>query len=389
MSEPRIRFSRKDGIPYPELHHATMGDYYIERDEHGSEGLPMLTVSIHSGVSDGQLDEEELGKRVKRSAVPTMYKKAIAGDLVFNMMRAWQGAVGCVKTTGMVSPAYIVAVPKEDIDPSYMNYYVQTKIIIDRFNRLSYGALDFRKRLYWDSFIATEVNIPDIEEQQKIADFLSSVDEVIAASEAEVQNLETQKKAVMKKIFSQEVRFKREDGTDFPEWEEKCLDEVVEFLDGMRKPIETGNRVAGPYPYYGASGITDYVEDYIFDEDLILLSEDGANILDRNYRVCFMARGKYWVNNHAHVLRANNDCVNEYVCEYLESLDYSRMNSGSAQPKLNQQTCRRIPVKKPCLEEQRLIADFLFNFDEAIAAAKKELELWKELKKGLLQQMFV
>ena len=114
-----------------------------------------------------------------------------------------------------------------------------------------------------------------------------------------------------------------------------------------------------------------------------------GNILDRNYRVCFIARGKYWVNNHAHVLRANTDCVNEYICEYLESLDYSRMNSGSAQPKLNQQTCRKIPVKKPCLEEQRLIADFLSDFDEAIAAAKRELELWKELKKGLLQQMFV
>ena len=241
-----------------------------------------------------------------------------------------------------------------------------------------------------NDFFKIQLSVPSSkEEQQKIADFLSSVDEVITASEEEVANLETQKKAAMKKIFSQEVRFRRADGSVFPEWEEKRLDEVVEFLDGMRKPIETGDRVAGPYPYYGASGITDYVEGYIFDEDLILLSEDGANILDRNYRVCFMARGKYWVNNHAHVLRANTDCVNEYICEYLESLDYSRMNSGSAQPKINQQTCRKIPVKKPCLEEQRLIADFLSNFDEAIAAAKKELDLWKELKKGLLQQMFV
>ena len=245
------------------------------------------------------------------------------------------------------------------------------------------------KNIDMDTFWEIPMAIPCLEEQQKIADFLSLVDEVITASEEEVANLETQKKAVMKKVFSQEVRFKKPDGSDFPEWEEKRLDEVVEFLDGMRKPIETGDRVAGPYPYYGASGITDYVEGYIFDEDLILLSEDGANILDRNYRVCFMARGKYWVNNHAHVLRANTDCVNEYICEYLESLDYSRMNSGSAQPKLNQQTCRKIPVKKPCLEEQRLIANFLSDFDEAIAAAKKELELWKELKKGLLQQMFV
>ncbi len=97
---------------------------------------------------------------------------------------------------------------------------------------MSYGALDFRKRLYWDSFIAAEVNIPVIEEQQKIAHFLSSVDEVIAVSEQEVDNLETQKKAVMKKIFSQEVRFKKADETDFPEWEEKQLGDIAEIVGG-------------------------------------------------------------------------------------------------------------------------------------------------------------
>lgn len=70
----------------------------------------------------------------------------------------------------------------------------------------------------------------------------------------------------------------------------------------MRKPLEGTKRVCGPYPYYGASGIVDYIDGYLFDEELILLSEDGANISDRNYPVCFLASGKYWVNNHAHVL---------------------------------------------------------------------------------------
>ena len=232
MAEPKVRFKRDDGTLYPDLRNATMGDFYTERNERGEKGLPMLTVSIHSGISDGELDEEELGKRVNRSADVSLYKKAVKGDLVFNMMRAWQGAVGSTKSTGMVSPAYIVASPNKEIDPTFMNYYVQTKTIINRFNRLSYGALDFRKRLYWDSFIAAEVNIPVIEEQQKIADFLSSVDEVIAVSEQEVANLETQKKAVMNKIFSQEVRFKREDGTDFPEWDRTTLDNSCEYRRG-------------------------------------------------------------------------------------------------------------------------------------------------------------
>ena len=303
-------------------------------------------------------------------------------------LRSFEGGLECSNYDGISSPAYRILRPQTIMSAAYRDYFRSYEFI---HNKLAVSVVGIRdgKNIDMDTFWEIPMAIPCLEEQQKIADFLSLVDEVITASEEEVANLETQKKAVMKKVFSQEVRFKKPDGSDFPEWEEKRLDEVVEFLDGMRKPIETGDRVAGPYPYYGASGITDYVEGYIFDEDLILLSEDGANILDRNYRVCFMARGKYWVNNHAHVLRANTDCVNEYICEYLESLDYSRMNSGSAQPKLNQQTCRKIPVKKPCLEEQRLIANFLSDFDEAIAAAKKELELWKELKKGLLQQMFV
>ena len=171
--------------------------------------------------------------------------------------------------------------------------------------------------------------------------------------------------------------------------EEKKLDEVVEFLDGLRKPLEAGERIAGPYPYYGASGIIDYVENYIFDEELILLSEDGANILDRNYRVAFLAKGKYWVNNHAHVLKAIDGNVNNFICEQLESFDYRKYNSGGAQPKLNQATCRGILMQMPVVEEQQKIADCLSSFDDVINQTKAELAAWQEFKKGLLQQMFV
>ena len=157
----------------------------------------------------------------------------------------------------------------------------------------------------------------------------------------------------------------------------------------MRKPIEKGERKSGIYPYYGASGIIDYVEDYIFDEELILLSEDGANILNRNYRVCFLANGKYWVNNHAHVMKSKTGNVNKFICEQLESFDYTIYNEATAQPKLNQETCKNLKLQIPCLEEQQKIGDFLSDFDEAISLAKQELEKWKLLKKGLLQQMFI
>ena len=91
------------------------------------------------------------------------------------------------------------------------------------------------------------------------------------------------------------------------------MGDVIDFLDTLRKPLKETDREPGPYPYYGASGIVDHVADYIFDEELILLSEDGANITDRNYPVCFLATGKYWVNNHAHVLKARNKMDNNFI----------------------------------------------------------------------------
>lgn len=94
------------------------------------------------------------------------------------------------------------------------------------------------------------------------------------------------------------LRFKDNNGNDYPQWEKKKLGDIVQFLDNKRKPLEQSERIHGKYPYYGASGIIDYINNYIFDEELVLLSEDGANIIDRNYPICYIATGKYWVNNH-------------------------------------------------------------------------------------------
>ena len=139
------------------------------------------------------------------------------------------------------------------------------------------------------------------------------------------------------------------------EWEERKLEEIVEFLDTKRKPLEGGKRVNGPYPYYGASGIVDYVDGYLFDEELVLLSEDGANITDRNYPVCFLASGKYWVNNHAHVLRTKKGYENNFICNSLERKDYNQYNTGMAMPKLNQEVCRNILVCCSKYDEQKQI----------------------------------
>ena len=167
-----------------------------------------------------------------------------------------------------------------------------------------------------------------------------------------------------------EIRFK---GFD-EEWEERKLEDVVEFLDSLRKPLEAAKRVNGPFPYYGASGIVDYVDGYIFNEELILLSEDGANITDRNYPVCFLASGKYWVNNHAHVLRTFKGNENNFVCNSLERKDYAVYNTGMAMPKLNQDVCRNIPVSCPKYEEQKQIGDSFRDIDAFITHQQHKYE---------------
>ena len=172
------------------------------------------------------------------------------------------------------------------------------------------------------------------------------------------------------------------------DWEQRKLEDVVEFLDTMRKPLEGAKRIPGPYPYYGASGIVDYVDGYLFDEELVLLSEDGANITDRNYPVCFLASGKYWVNNHAHVLRTKDGNENNFICNSLERKDYKQYNSGMAMPKLNQEVCRSIPISCPSFDEQKKIGDYFGKLDNLITLHQRKCDETKELKKFMLQKMF-
>ena len=184
------------------------------------------------------------------------------------------------------------------------------------------------------------------------------------------------------------LRFKDNNGNDYPQWEKKKLGDIVQFLDNKRKPLEQSERIHGKYPYYGASGIIDYINNYIFDEELVLLSEDGANIIDRNYPICYIATGKYWVNNHAHVLKTKSQYLNKFLCEALERLNYNKYNTGTAQPKLNQDICKNILLNISILHEQEKIANFFSTIDKKIKNLANTITSLENQKKGLLQQIF-
>ena len=167
------------------------------------------------------------------------------------------------------------------------------------------------------------------------------------------------------------------------EW--KKLGEVAENMDYLRKPITSGNRVAGDYPYYGASGIVDYVDNYIFDGDFLLVSEDGANLVARKTPIAFSISGKNWVNNHAHVLKFNTYIERKFVEYYLNNLDISEYVSGAAQPKLNQNNLNRIPIPIPPLSVQSRIVEILDKFTAMEAELEQQLQAELELRKKQYQ----
>ncbi|ASV56949.1 Type I restriction-modification system, specificity subunit S [Lelliottia jeotgali] len=150
---------------------------------------------------------------------------------------------------------------------------------------------------------------------------------------------------------------------DEGETEWVTLSVLAENLDSKRKPITSGLRDAGNIPYYGASGIVDYVKDYIFDGDFLLVSEDGANLLARNTPIAFSISGKTWVNNHAHVLKFDTYAERRYVEYYLNSIDLTTYISGAAQPKLNKKNLESIRVPNPSLKEKERIVSILDKFD--------------------------
>lgn len=172
-------------------------------------------------------------------------------------------------------------------------------------------------------------------------------------------------------------------------WEVKPVSDVTHNFDARRVPLKSTDRTErqGPYRYYGASGVIDHVDDYIFEGDYILLGEDGENVLSRNLPLAFIVSGKFWVNNHAHVMQPKNGVDIGYLTEYLESLDYTDIASGSAQPKITQGSLSKIKVVIPPLPEQQKIAAILTSVDNVIESTSAQINKLQDLKTGMMQEL--
>ena len=180
-----------------------VANLYDERNERGTDDLPILTVSINTGISDHEIPDEEKDRVVVRSEDRTLYKRVCPGDLAYNMMRAWQGAFGAARVDGMVSPAYVVAKPKTPgiLDSRYVEALLRTPSAIEEMHRYSRGITDFRLRLYWPEFKNICICVPSVKEQIEIADYIdekaAEIDALIQKKQQFLVELESYKKALI------------------------------------------------------------------------------------------------------------------------------------------------------------------------------------------------
>lgn len=374
------------------------GALYTERKESGNNNLPILTVSIHSGVSDGALDEKEIGKKVRRIEDKSQYKRAISGDLVFNMMRAWQGAIGVVCTDGMVSPAYIVAAPNSKIYPLFMDYYMKTPHMINTIHRQSYGVMDFRLRLYWDSFARINCCIPCVTEQKKIAQILSTCDKIIELKEKRVAEKKQQKKYLMQQLLTGRKRSKGFEG----EWEKCRLHQIVTRINQRN---DSGNtNVLTISAQFGLISQENFFNKQIASEnkDAYYYLEHGDFAYNKSYSSGYpygaIKRLKYYENGIVSPLYicfriVSENVSDKYLEQYFEAGLMNREIQAYAQEGARNHGLLNIPITDffnsklclPDLQEQKRIIAILSTADYEIELLQRDLEQEKLKKKALMQ----
>ena len=283
------------------------------------------------------------------------------------------------------STGYFVLQPKPELDHRFVFYFLFTQEFMGEMEALQKGAsypavTDGEVR-------AQTISFPPLAEQQRIVGILDEAFEGIATAKANaeknLQNARALFESHLQSVFSQRGKG----------WVEKTLDQISTNLDSKRVPITKSDRITGEYRYYGASGVVDYVADYIFDCDALLVSEDGANLLARSTPIAFSVSGKYWVNNHAHILKFKNMATQRFAEFYLESIKLDQYITGAAQPKLNQKALNSISIPIPkALNEQAKIVDSLESLQietQRLAAIyQQKLAALEALKKSLLHQAF-
>ena len=303
--------------------------------------------------------------------------------------RATIGACAINRISMATNQGFQSLIPKEGARIEFLYYLIQHHK--RRLERLAAGStfLEVSRR----AIRSFRVAVPPPHEQRKIAAILSSVDDAIEKTRAVIDQVQIVKRGLMQDLLTRglpgrHTRFKQTEIGRVPtDWGIKSVGDVFEVLDRMRKPLNKSQRetMKGPYPYCGANSVVDYVSEWLFDEPLILMAEDGGYFDEFKTRpIAYMMDGKCWVNNHAHVLRAREGFDIRWLFYSLVHMDVRPFINTGTRSKLNQRELINIPVAAPPVPEQREIAAILSSVDDAIEEGQTVMDRLRVVKSGLM-----
>jgi len=293
-----------------------------------------------------------------------------AGDVLLTIV----GALGRtalvpsdLKNVVLQRSVAVLKVNKRVILPEYLKVALDGEELQKIIKSRAQGVA--QKGLYLGDIAKLPVPLPTMEVQRQIVDEIAAHQRIIDGARQVVEEWEP-------------------DIEIDEEWDKVKLGDICENLDSQRKPVTKSDRVQGQYPYYGASGIVDYVEDYIFDGKYLLVSEDGANLLARSTPIAFSIEGKVWVNNHAHILKFEEPATQSFVEIYLNSIDLSNFVTGAAQPKLSQGNMNKIEIPLPPLEVQREIVARIERERSIVEGNRELIRIYEEKVKKVIERVW-
>lgn len=378
---PKLRFPEFDGEWKKILlkNIAKIYDGTHQTPKYVESGIPFFSVEhITSGNFEKTrfIAEEVYEKECRRVKIEQ-------GDVLMTRI----GDIGSVKYIDWTPKAsfYVsLALLKfsKELSSNYLSHYMRTAFFQAEIWRRTIHVA-FPKKINLGEIGACYVALPSLPEQQKIASFLSSVDKKIDLLRQKKDALELYKKGLMQKIFSQEIRFKQDDGSDFPEWEEVALGDVAKVTTG------TGNREdsqeAGQYIFFDRSTDMRWSDRYEFDQEAIIVAGEGKSFPPRYFV------GKFGLHQRAYAIYDFKEASAKFLfyMVYLRRNFFLKMSVGSTMPSLRMNAFTEFPISLPCPPEQQKIASFLSAIDTKIQNTSSQIEQMETFKKGLLQQMFV
>ena len=311
-------------------------------------------------------------------------------DVLYGKLRSYLDKAVIAEMEGICSIDILVFTANLKTAPRFLVYLLHSHAFRSHAVATSTGIS--HPRTSWDSLGKFIFPLPPLPEQRAIAHILHTIQEAKFTRQREIALERERKAALMDFLFSHgtkgEPRKQTEIGEIPESWEVINLEKLCECLDSKRVPIKQSERNdrKGKVPYYGASGQIDWIDDYLFDESLLLVAEDGENLVSRKLPIAYSIEGQSWVNNHAHVLRVID--INQFYLEYyFNSFDLSPYLTGTTRPKLNKTSLLDISVPRPSSEETDRIALMLVSCDTKIAALEREVELIDELFHAMLDEL--